>query len=53
MRRSPHFIDQVSLARLPGMKIFNLNSDEWDGTKDREGWRIERRGRRPGASAVS
>jgi uncharacterized cupin superfamily protein len=22
------------------MKIFNLNSDEWDGTRDREGWRI-------------
>ena len=20
------------------MKIFNLNSDEWDGTRDREGW---------------
>ncbi len=22
------------------MEIFNLNSDEWDGTRDREGWRI-------------
>ena len=22
------------------MKIFNLWSDEWDGTRDREGWRI-------------
>jgi uncharacterized cupin superfamily protein len=22
------------------MKIFNLDSDEWDGTRDREGWRI-------------
>jgi quercetin dioxygenase-like cupin family protein len=21
------------------VKIFNLNSDEWDGTRDREGWR--------------
>ena len=21
------------------MKTFNLNSDEWDGTRDREGWR--------------
>jgi hypothetical protein len=20
------------------MKTFNLNSDEWDGTRDREGW---------------
>jgi len=23
------------------VKIFNLNSDEWDGTRDREGWRIK------------
>ena len=23
------------------MKIFNLNGDEWDGTRDREGWRIK------------
>src|SRR6186997_987117 len=23
------------------MKSFNLNSDEWDGTRDREGWRIK------------
>ncbi len=23
------------------MKIFNLNSDEWDGTRDREGWRAK------------
>ena len=22
------------------MKTFNLNSDEWDGTRDREGWRV-------------
>jgi uncharacterized cupin superfamily protein len=22
------------------VKIFNLNGDEWDGTRDREGWRI-------------
>ena len=22
------------------MKIYNLNSDEWDGTRDRDGWRI-------------
>ena len=22
------------------MKTFNLNGDEWDGTRDREGWRI-------------
>jgi uncharacterized cupin superfamily protein len=22
------------------MKTFNLNSDEWDGTRDRDGWRI-------------
>jgi uncharacterized cupin superfamily protein len=22
------------------MKIFNLQSDDWDGTRDREGWRI-------------
>jgi hypothetical protein len=21
------------------MRTFNLNSDEWDGTSDREGWR--------------
>jgi uncharacterized cupin superfamily protein len=23
------------------MKIFNLYGDEWDGTRDREGWRIK------------
>ncbi len=23
------------------MKLFNLNSDEWDGTRDREGWRVK------------
>ena len=23
------------------MKSFNLNSDKWDGTRDREGWRIK------------
>ena len=23
------------------MKIFNLNSDEWDGTRYREGWRAK------------
>jgi uncharacterized cupin superfamily protein len=23
------------------MKRFNLNADEWDGTRDREGWRIK------------
>ena len=23
------------------MKTFNLNSDEWDGTRDREGWRAK------------
>ena len=23
------------------MKAFNLNSDEWDGTRDREGWRVK------------
>ena len=22
------------------MKAFNLNGDEWDGTRDREGWRV-------------
>ena len=22
------------------MKTFNLNSDEWDGTRDRDGWHI-------------
>src|SRR4051795_4115695 len=22
------------------MKTFNLNTDEWDGTRDRDGWRI-------------
>ena len=25
------------------MKTFNLNSDEWDGTRDREGWRVRAR----------
>lgn len=24
---------------MPGMKIFNLNADEWDRTEEREGWR--------------
>ncbi|HEY5662077.1 MAG TPA: cupin domain-containing protein [Gaiellaceae bacterium] len=23
------------------MKTFNLNSDEWDGTRDRDGWRVK------------
>ena len=23
------------------MKTFNLNSDVWDGTRDREGWRVK------------
>jgi uncharacterized cupin superfamily protein len=23
------------------MKRFNLNGDEWDGTRDREGWRVK------------
>ena len=23
------------------MQTFNLNSDEWDGTRDREGWRVK------------
>jgi uncharacterized cupin superfamily protein len=23
------------------VKTFNLNSDEWDGTRDRDGWRIK------------
>ena len=23
------------------MKIFNLNTDEWDGSRDREGWRAK------------
>ena len=23
------------------MKTFNLNSDEWDGTREREGWRVK------------
>jgi hypothetical protein len=23
------------------MKTFNLNSDEWDGARDRDGWRIK------------
>jgi hypothetical protein len=23
------------------MKRFNINSDQWDGTRDREGWRIK------------
>ena len=26
-------------ASVGRMKIFNLNSDEWDATRDREGWR--------------
>jgi hypothetical protein len=25
--------------RLPRVKVFNLNGDEWDRTEDREGWR--------------
>jgi uncharacterized cupin superfamily protein len=23
------------------VKIFNLNGDEWDGTRDRDGWRVK------------
>ena len=28
-------------ATVCQMKTFNLNSDEWDGTRDREGWRVK------------
>jgi uncharacterized cupin superfamily protein len=28
-------------ATVCRMKTFNLNSDEWDGTRDREGWRAK------------
>lgn len=36
------------------MKIFNLNSDDWDGTRDREGWsaRAALVGRRIGAELI-
>ena len=36
------------------MTIFNLNGDEWDGTRDREGWRISGAvvGRRIGAELI-
>ncbi len=29
------------LATVYRMKTFNLNSDEWDATRDREGWRVK------------
>ena len=35
------------------MKIFNLNSDEWDRTRDREGWRAKGARLSANASAVS
>jgi len=28
-------------ATVHRMKIFNLGSDEWDGTRDRDGWRVK------------
>ncbi len=31
----------MSGATVHRMKTFNLNSDEWDGTRDREGWRVK------------
>ncbi len=36
------------------MKTFNLNSDEWDGTTDREGWRVKgaRVGQRIGGELI-
>jgi len=30
-----------TLATVYRMKTFNLNSDEWDATRDREGWRVK------------
>jgi uncharacterized cupin superfamily protein len=32
---------RVGVATVYRMKTFNLNSDEWDGTRDREGWRVK------------
>ncbi len=29
----------AQLGYVRRVKAFNLNSDEWDGTRDREGWR--------------
>ena len=36
------------------METFNLNGDEWDGTRDREGWRVKASlvGRRIGAELL-
>ena len=34
------------------MKTFNLNSDEWDGTRERDGWGVKVR-LSANASAVS
>ena len=36
------------------LKTFNLNSDEWDGTRDREGWRcrVHARGERIGGELI-
>jgi hypothetical protein len=28
-------------AAIASMKIFNLNGDEWDEAREREGWRIK------------
>src|SRR5215471_10239071 len=38
-RSSAHFPERPARKGLP-MKSFNLNSDEWDGQRDREGWRV-------------
>src|SRR5262249_6161725 len=47
-RESPFHRPRVTVSRdraarvnyVRPMKRFNLNSNEWDGTRDRDGWRI-------------
>src|SRR5713226_5134663 len=34
-------VSRETQATVCRMKTFNLNSDEWDGTRDREAWRVK------------
>ena len=40
-RPSPHRLLSGAVWMRSPVKTFNLNSDEWDGTRDREGWRVK------------
>jgi hypothetical protein len=39
--REPRDLPAVDRARVGSTRSFNLYGDEWDETRDREGWRIK------------